>query len=111
MWPWGEQLYRTRFYNWKGNNEYPSQAVKRLMRELGSFFVEAWHAYLRHHKKPSNDPCLNYEADCLAFLSLVEEHNFDVRVAMKRARIQVDWHKAASKLNLSNNAGTRYSQR
>ena len=93
------------------DGEYPSQAIGRLKKELGCFFVEAWHAYLAHHRRPSNDPKLNYESDCEDFLNLVREHDFDVRIALKRARIQVDWHRAASKLNLSNNAATRYPQR
>ena len=92
-------------------NERPSVAIRRLKKDLGCFFVEAWHAYLAHHKAPSHDPKLSSENFCDSFLTLVQENDFDVRVALKRARIHVDWYKAAEKLNLSNNAGPRHQQR
>ena len=111
VWPWGEQLYRTSKYTWMLKSERPSEAIGRLKRELGCFFVEAWHAYLAHHKAPSKDPKLSSENFCDSFLTLVQENDYDVRVALKRARIYVDWYKAADKLNLSTNAGPRYPQR
>ena len=112
-WPWGTQLYRSRVYTWKKDDEYPGQGIKRLMSELGCFFVEAWHAYLAHYKgkAASNDPKLNTEEDCRAFLQLIQENDYDVRIAMKKARIQVDWHKAARNLKSGSSAATRYTQR
>ena len=61
------------------------------MTELGCFFVEAWRADTDHHrgKYSSYDPKLNTEEHCLSFPRLLQQHDNDVRTALKVARIQL----------------------
>ena len=106
MWPWGDQLYRVSRYTWTLRDEDPRSNIKRLQRELGCFFVEAWHAYLDHYKWPSKDPRLNTPDCCRDFLALVEENDYDVRTALKRTRIRVSWQRAGDKLNAATNPGS-----
>ena len=106
MWPWGDQLYRVPRYTWTLRDEDPRSNIKRLQRELGCFFVEAWHAYLDHFQWPSKDPRLNTPDCCRDFLALVEENDYDVRTALKRTRIRVSWQRAGDKLNAATNPGS-----
>jgi len=106
VWPWGEQLYRVSSYTWTLRNECPKENVTRLKKELGCFLVEAWHAYLAHWNYPSKDPKICTTECCRGFLDLIERHDCDVRIALKEARIRVNWPKAARYLNQATNPGT-----
>ena len=109
--PWGDQLYRVSRYTWTLRGEAPKDNIKRLQRELGCFFVEAWHAYLDHHSWPSKDPKLCSEQCCTDFLALVEENEYDVRTALKKMQIRVNWKRAGDKINTATNPGTWGQQR
>ena len=59
----------------------------------------------------SYDPRLNTEDHCRSFLQLLQDNDHDVRTAVKIARIRVDWHHAALKLNTGRGAPTRSGQK
>ena len=74
--------------------ETSNQAVKRLKTELGCYFVGGWHAYVKHHATGTfliYDPLKHDTEFTTGFLNHIMECDGDIRIAMRRERIAVDW--------------------
>ena len=93
------QLYRLpmRQIVWKkpDNQDNSNEAVKRLQTELGCYFSGGWHAYVKHHaqgrKMFYHDPLKQNPDFTSRFLSHLMDSQGDIRVALRSARIEVDW--------------------
>ena len=68
--------------------------MKRLKTELGCYFVGGWHAYVRHHATGNfliHDPLKHDTEFTTGFLNHIMECDGDIRIAMRRERVAVDW--------------------